>query len=251
MLKLDRVSRPLHHLRDSYLDNLSEPQELFLESLVASGVTWQYQDIAYAISSGDRLVEFYVSPNHIDCIDEFYSAAMQASKASSAICKSYDSQFLHAALSKPANVKPGGLLFRRIVDTSYQSRSDGLVRAGTTTDIDAVFGINDDFFDSSEEIESYVASDGLFVLEVNSEIVGCGIGKRVFENRKDIDIGMLVASDHRRKGFGTQLVSFLKSHYLKNGLNPICGCGPNNIESRRTLEKAGFVSEHRFLYIRY
>ncbi len=251
MIKLTEVREPPQSLREKYLNSLPEPQEHYLELLVSKGKTWQFEDAGYVVQSGNRLVELFVLPDHSHRLSELFNTAMLTSEAVGVLCKSYDAQLLHAALSKPANVKPGGLLFRRILNDSHPNREDVIIRPGQIGDAADVFSINDDFFESEAEIESYAASGGLFILESNGMIAGCGIGERVIENRDDVDIGMLVATNHRRKGYGTHLVSFLKHYFLKQNMTPICGCGPSNVASRRALEKAGFVSEHRILQITY
>lgn len=249
MIQLEQIPRPPADLRNAYLDDLLEPQELYLEMHVEAGTTWCIADVAYVVQCGKKLVELYVVPEQSDRMVEIFDAALIATGASSVLCKSYDTQMLYGALSKPSTVRPGGLLFRRITDSSFTPREDAAFRQGHVEDADTIFSFNDDFFQSIDEIQSYAESGGLFVLEKDGEMIGCGIGKPVVEKRPDIDIGMLVASAHRRNGFGAHIISFLKHRYLEQGLRPICGCSIDNTGSQRALRNAGFVSEHRLMEI--
>ncbi len=251
MIQFEQIPKPPLDLRNAYLHSLMEPQELYLEMHVEAGKTLWIDNIAYAVRCGKKLVELYVVPAEADRLVEIFSAALVASNATGVLCKSYDTQMLYAALSKSVSVQSGGLLFRRIVDLSFQPRQDVSFRQGTADDADVIFSFNDDFFQSFDEIKSYAASNGLFVLEKDGIAIGCGIGKPVIENRPDIDIGMLVANEHRRNGYGAHIISFLKNHYLEQGLRPICGCSIDNIGSQRALRNAGFVSEHRLLEISF
>jgi len=251
MTRFEQSQKPPTKLRNAYLDILLEPQELYLEMHVEAGATWYLDDVAYAVQCGKKLVELYVVTEQADRLTEIFAAAMAASNASSVLCKSYDTQMLYAALSKPAMVRPVGLLFRRIADPSFSLRENVSFRQGTVDDAEVIFSFNEEFFQSLDEIRSYAVSDGLFVLEKDGDAIGCGIGKPVIEDRPDIDIGMLVANEHRRNGYGAHIISFLKSHYLERGLRPICGCSIDNIGSQLALQNAGFVSEFRLLEISY
>ena len=209
------------------------------------------QVIAYAVVHDQKLVEFFVDPNEANRAVEIFDAATRVSAVSSVLCKSFDKQLLFAALSRVARVSTSGMLFRRINDTAFVQRDELTFRPGTAGDAETVFGFNDGFFDDLQEITDYADGDGLFLLEKDGEVIGCGIGKPVIKHRPDIDIGMLVAPMHRHHGFGSHIISFLKSHYLGKGLRPICGCSVDNVGSHRALNNAGFVSEHRLLQITY
>ncbi|MBZ9623835.1 GNAT family N-acetyltransferase [Clostridium sp. FP2] len=52
---------------------------------------------------------------------------------------------------------------------------------------------------------------------------------------------------NRKKGVGTYIISKLKEHCISNDLVPICGCAYNNYASKKTLEKAGFITIHRIV----
>jgi GNAT superfamily N-acetyltransferase len=60
-------------------------------------------------------------------------------------------------------------------------------------------------------------------------------------NRPYGDIYMKVAEPFRRRGLGTYLVQELKRVCYEGGSIPAARCNPNNIASRKTLQRAGFV----------
>ncbi len=250
-MKFTQAPFPPKDLRTAYLDSLTEPQEFFVEILVASGRTWVFGNIAYAVTNGQRMVEFYVASDAAKRAVELFDAVMLASGASSVLCKSFDSMLLNVALSRRADVTSGGLLFRKIIDSDFVTREELSFRAGSSSDVDLIWGFHDGFFEDRAEIMMYADSQGLFLLEKEGEVVGCGTGKQVFTSRIDVDIGMLVASKHRKKGYGSYIAAFLKNHYLLKNLRPICGCSIDNVGSWLALNNAGFVSEHRLLNISY
>jgi GNAT superfamily N-acetyltransferase len=60
-------------------------------------------------------------------------------------------------------------------------------------------------------------------------------------NRPYGDIYMTVAEPFRRRGIGVYLVQELKRVCYEGGSIPAARCNPQNLASRRTLQKAGFV----------
>jgi GNAT superfamily N-acetyltransferase len=216
---------------------------------VVSGRTWCHEQVAYAVARGNQLVEFFVSPSHHGEIVTLFDAAMDVSGATAALCKSFDTQMLFAGLSRPAKVTAPGLLFRRIASPLFTPSAELKFRNGLASDAEAIAEIDDGFFANPSEIQSYADKGGLFVLHKEGETIGCGIATPVVAGRPAIDVGMWVAPNHRRRGYGSYIVAFLKDYYLTRGLRPICGCATQNIASHRALRAAGFEPEHRILRI--
>jgi GNAT superfamily N-acetyltransferase len=79
-----------------------------------------------------------------------------------------------------------------------------------------------------------------WVLEVGGAVAATG-GVLYHYNRPYGDIYMAVAEPSRRRGLGAYLVQELKRTCYENGDVPAARCNVNNLPSRRTLQKAGFV----------
>jgi RimJ/RimL family protein N-acetyltransferase len=79
-----------------------------------------------------------------------------------------------------------------------------------------------------------------FVLELNGQIVATG-GILYHYNPPYGDLYMVVAESHRRRGLGSFIVQELKRTAYELGKIPACRCNVDNLPSRKTLQKAGFV----------
>ena len=77
-------------------------------------------------------------------------------------------------------------------------------------------------------------------LELDGVTVATG-GILFHYNRPYGDIYMDVAEPYRQRGFGSYLVQELKRVAYELGSIPAARCNPQNIASRKTLQKAGFV----------
>lgn len=80
--------------------------------------------------------------------------------------------------------------------------------------------------------------DGEWLLELNGEVVARG-GALSHYNPPYRDLYMEVSESHRRRGFGSYMVQELKRICYEDGKVPGARCDPDNLGSRRTLEKAG------------
>jgi RimJ/RimL family protein N-acetyltransferase len=79
-----------------------------------------------------------------------------------------------------------------------------------------------------------------WVLEAEGEAAGKG-GILYHYNRPYGDIYMEVAAPFRRRGFGCYIVQELKRVCYEQGSIPCARCDTENLASRKTLQKAGFV----------
>ena len=79
-----------------------------------------------------------------------------------------------------------------------------------------------------------------WILEADGEVAASG-GILYHYNRPYGDIYMQVGEPYRRRGFGAYLVQELKRVCYEMGSVPAARCSPDNIASRKTLQKAGFV----------
>jgi GNAT superfamily N-acetyltransferase len=69
-----------------------------------------------------------------------------------------------------------------------------------------------------------------------------GAGDILFHyNRPYGDIYMKIGESFRRRGLGAYLVQELKRACYEGGSIPAARCNPENIASRQTLQRAGFV----------
>jgi GNAT superfamily N-acetyltransferase len=79
-----------------------------------------------------------------------------------------------------------------------------------------------------------------WLVELDGEIAGTG-GILYHYNRPYGDIFMAVAEPFRRRGLGAFLVQELKRVCYEGGSVPAARCNVDNVASRSTLQKAGFV----------
>ena len=240
-----RSPDPSPQLRQKYLKSLEEPQEFFLEEMVGLGEFWTNDDGSYGVINGTSLVEFF-SPEPKNSTRLLRSLHGQ-SGFSTALVKSFDRAFVQSCQKLGWHGSVGGFLFRKRESHTQITFNNADISAAIRNDVEPLWEINEDFFESQTEIAALASKDKLQTVRVDGEIVGCGVSNRFIEDSDAVDIGMMVAPNFRRKGLGTYIVSEIANKAEQFGLRPICGCGASNTASKATLEKAGFVSEHQLI----
>lgn len=248
MTEFELSTSPPVSLRRSYLNSLAEPQEWFLEELVKTGQCWTIPSIAYGVVSAETLVEFFVEKSHSVSSSLLFEAMQRQAKFNVVLAKSFDHQLLELAKAFGAKSTSTGFLFRKYVPVTPVNETDLLFRRSALADLSVIWKMNEDFFVSFDEISELNSTENLWVLELNNEVVGCGVTTRVIEGRNAIDLGMLISPKWRRRGYGSILMSKLANHVVKLGLRPICGCAEHNIASQMTLRKIGFLTQHRLVH---
>jgi RimJ/RimL family protein N-acetyltransferase len=235
-------------MRQAYLASLPEPQELFVEGLVRTSRKFLMVSkgtvVGYANVSGATLVELFM-------VDRAWTDALDALVAVAGVerilCKTFDRPLLDVATRRAKATRVDGHLFRRLDLSTSRAVPRLTGRLATAHDIDAVLSMHDGFFDDTSEVQDYIANNGLFLYSDDDGLLGCGVRRRIIEGHDAVDVGMVVAIGHRGRGLGARIIANLALHCLAVGDRPICGCAVDNVASRRSLESAGFRSEHELV----
>jgi RimJ/RimL family protein N-acetyltransferase len=81
---------------------------------------------------------------------------------------------------------------------------------------------------------------------LNAKAVGSG-ALLFHYNHPYCDVAMEMGEEYRRRGLGAYLVQELKRIAYEMGGIPAARCDPNNVASRKTLQKAGLVPSGHIL----
>ncbi|HEX5244948.1 MAG TPA: GNAT family N-acetyltransferase [Tepidisphaeraceae bacterium] len=184
---------------------------------IAIGGPWKGKPTAF---------EFYVLPQFRNRTFDLFEAFLKRSEAVAIETQSNDpllTPLLHVFGHDP-NVE--SILFADRMTTSLPG--SGMTVRRSTLDDSASISKND------------LDDDGKWVVELDGKVVATG-GILFHYNRPYGDIFMKVAESHRRRGIGSYLVQELKRVAYETGNIPAARCNKDNVASRKTLQRAGFV----------
>jgi GNAT superfamily N-acetyltransferase len=194
--------------------------------LIAGGTTVGYGSIAVDGPWKEKptVYEFYVGPHHRLHVFDLFRVLLAASGAVMIEVQSNDSLITVMLHTFAENVTSESVLFHDKLTTAHLVPGASY-RTATSAEAPSV---------PRDQLKWYG------VVEVEGTVAATG-GILFHYNRPYGDIYMDVAESFRRRGLGSFLVQELKRVCYEGGNVPAARCKPDNIASRRTLQKAGFV----------
>ncbi|URZ07646.1 GNAT family N-acetyltransferase [Clostridium felsineum] len=241
-------------LKNKYIEGLETPIDGFWQNVeVANSKCYEilYDGIAaghFCVNSRKMLVQFYVSKEYYVRGEEIFKYIIKSEIVEKAAVSTKEPKFMALCLDYQKNIAVDSYIFTDNEKIRYELNSFSKLsfRLAQKQDIDeikskcatAFEGYYDDLIDNNQ----------LFVLYDNDNLLGIGEFRIIkTHGEKYGDIGMHVVEKYREKGMGTYIIVKLKEHcYIKN-LIPMACCDVKNSASKKTLEKSGFIADHRII----
>jgi GNAT superfamily N-acetyltransferase len=187
-----------------------------------------YASIAHAGPWKDKptAFEFFVLPADRLRIFGLFETFLSATKPLAIETQSNDPLLTAMLHSYAKTVSAEAILYHDKITTAMAPPNVIFRRANA----DELIKASEDGLDTSAD----------FVLELDGRAVATG-GILYHYNPPYGDLFMAVAHSHRRRGLGSFMVQELKRIAYELGKIPACRCNVDNLPSRKTLQKAGFV----------
>jgi len=249
------------NLKSEYIKSLTGPQEAWLEEQ-----TWKHslyeicfnkQRIGYFCfdASCRMLLQFYVSDNHIRESQEIFQFLISNNYFKKAYVTTRDTLTLALCLEFQKKVSLEAYLFQdnERVKIELEGFEDICFRRATESDMEKINDVCGDFWGNLEEVKKRYSepNNELFVLYSDKVLLGVSCVESKYCSPGSANIGMFVNEDFRRRQLGSYIVTKLKEHCYSNDLIPIAACYHANDASKRTLEKAGFVTQNRTIIVEF
>jgi len=275
---------PIQRLKQAYLQTLTAPLDgYWKEAIIDPATHWQiYIDNQVAgyfaldaiknlgelvandfdSISANRLLQFYTVARFAHRADEIFEAVVTQHNVKTAVVFTNDPAALAHGLDWQTAVNVDSYLFENHHPLAPQLSAypNAAFRQSTITDLDALLAFyarNDENSDTDaveanfgtmqKYVEALLAEGQSFALHDGGEIIGIGEWRISQEQQPYADVGMITDRNHRRHGVGTFILAQFKQLCDKRDLRPICSCEAGNIGSRKTIEKAGFITTNRIL----
>jgi GNAT superfamily N-acetyltransferase len=221
MRELYRQEANCQIVHDSTLRRgLADPYLIHVNERVAG-----YAGISNKYDPG-RLMEYYIAPHLRAEALPIYRKVLTDTQATSVEAQTNMPLMLLMLYDCGINIKCDAILFEDAVTTTLTC-PNGVFRPIPAEEKPSIF-------------EHHNEPQGDYGVEVNGEIVASG-GYFTHYNPPYGDVYMEVSQDARRQGYGSYLVQEVKRMAYEAGKKPSARTGPDNIASRRTLQKAGFL----------
>ena len=214
-------------VRDSFLPRgLADPYLILIEGRVSG-----YGAVSNKYDKG-RIVEFYTLPNARGSAAPMFRKLLITSQATHIEAQTNNPLMLLMLFDFAKDITAENVLFHDAF-SSHLACPNSLFRHVTPEDAGKIF-------------PHQHQPVGEWIIESGAAIVASG-GFLCHYNPPYGDIYMEVAEPARMQGFGSYLVQELKRVCYEAGKKPAARCNPDNLGSRRTLEKAGLLPCGRLL----
>lgn len=251
LASLDEVAA----LRRARLETLSATPELFVELVLRSARPWEIlcdgARVGYLATQERAAIQLGLVPEHRTHADRALLQAREALGLERAWASTYDPLALCAALSLGRGCEVLGLQFRTLgAPGSPPTAPLPAVRLATLEDLPVVQAINHpEVFDDPDDIPVWLEAGWVTLFSLGSAPVGLGLCTPTGPGIPSADVGVLVVPEHQGRGLGSWIVGQMAERARSRGLTPTAGCAVDNAASRATLERAGFVADHRLLSV--
>ena len=135
-----------------------------------------------------------------------------------------------------------------LTDISLQEIRDSQFRLARHSDAQRIVDVSGDFYG---DVESEIKSERLYVLTSRVNLLGIGYLGTQFCSPRSANLGIYTNASFRRRNVGSYITEKLVEECYDSDLAPIAACYHENVESKRTLEKAGFVTHDRTLLVSF
>lgn len=245
----------LKNMRMNYFYEIKLSQELFLEWGVQNGGQYyriwidDVHEAGYFILNKDGvLIEFYLAQEYLTRKEEVFSKALQTYSIRKVYCKTFDSILLICSQLFSRSAKVVFTVFRDYFNgANTESDSSIRIRLATEADISRLLSYDSGLYETPDELRYTVSNRMVYMFEKENSLIGCGYLIKILPDKNYYDIGMWVNPDFRSEGYAAMIISHLKKLCFSHGYIPVCGCRVDNVASRKTLEKTGFISKHAII----
>lgn len=242
--------RDIDAMRIEHLSSLPEFQDEFLELQIARAdvieLSYAGNSIGYVIRNGGVMLEFFVLSSLQSDISNYFTGIVKTCGIKTILVQSFD-RVLMMCCSQWYSHQVVGLLYRDFTRLPIPKSGEISFRPADRNDLPFLQVQEDDVFEPKEMLPLSLEKGEIILCLKGDSIVGCGFITQIHRLWQYYDVGVWVSPVYRLNGYGTRIISRLIEICVNNSWIPVCGCGIQNMGSRRILEKNGFTSNHRLL----
>ncbi len=250
----------LYPLKQAWLQSLHNAQDGMWETFRDQAEHWAIKDgqilVGYACIDNDhQLIQFYLSPSYHSNGAAIFQDFIQTAAIETGIVGTNNPIYLSLALNFVKNIRVHTYLFRDSAPVSIPEK-EGILHLAQLADLDKIVEFYVHSIGAPKPwLNNYVGNriqDGeLFYFENHNTIIGTCEVRKSPTNPIVADIGMAIAPEFRKQGYGTYLLHQAKLIAQGLGKEPICSCEKENLGSFKSISNSGFISLSQLLEIEF
>jgi len=216
------------------------------------------QEIGYfCLDDNKALLQYFAIDEYLYMTEQVFAHVLKANEVKEGFVSTIEPRYLTLCMDHQKHVESNSIMFADAYESSLENPiAEAVFETAVPEELDAVmkYSIEDAGLEGDWMIEYYkniISVGSLHLLKLNGKIIGTG-ELRVSDTQQPFaDLGMTVGKEHRRKGLGTYILTYLKGICYEKGLKPICSTSVENIGSKKAIENAGMYAYHRVLKVAF
>lgn len=251
----------LDKIKTQWRNTLTAPQDGMWETLTDYAnhleIRASNKSIGYAcLDDGNRLLQCFIIPEFLNDGPLIFKKLLKETKVNSALIGTNNPVFMSLAMHFQQSMAIDTYLFTDEIEVETTTVEKANLKLAWQDDLDALISFYNNSVGAPEDwlrgyLGNLIAKGELFFLSDGTDILGtCDV--RLSETDMSIaDVGMVVSTEHRRKGIGSYLLGKAKELVYDMDRKPICSCEKDNMGSLKSIHKNGFRSTYQMLKVSF
>jgi len=221
-------------------------------------ISFEGKEIGYfCLDDNKALLQYFVTDEYLYMTESVFAHILKDYKIKEGFVSTIEPRYLTLSMDHQTSVEGNSIMFADAYKVSRENPIQGArFEVALPEEIDAVmkYSIEDAGLEGDWMIEYYkniVSAGALHLLKIDGKIIGTGELRESTTQRPFADLGMTVGKEHRRKGLGSYILTYLKELCYEKDLKPICSTSVENISSKKAIENAGMYAYHRVLKVTF
>lgn len=248
----------INQLRTVLYLELTSPIDSMWESLyIANAQNYVIEDdnhiIGYcSVDDNQTLLQFYLSNDYKQLAKKTITALLKQKVIRKAKLSTNEPIGFNACVALSSRIKEDTFCYAY----TGKPKNEGsiTVEKAQLSDVESIkefYKTQVGFEDTFGYTENLINRQELYLAKNNKEFIGTG-ECRLSETQPNIaDVGVAVHTDHRRKGYASQILRLLVNETKSTNRKPICSTTVDNIASQKAIENAGFYCSNIIFEIHF
>lgn len=250
----------IQQLNADYLRTLIAPMDGMWEgAIIPQATCWeildQQQSVGYFCLDAEQcLLRFHLWETYQPRAQEIFRWLLTTYQIQQAMASTIEPAYFSLCLDLQSSMQAHAYLFQDHHNVALTPAiSNCIFRQATESDLEHMLSFYQANIDGPVDwlpdfLRTRIQRQELFMLAAEQHTI-LAAGECIPSQSQPpyTDLGMVVARAYRGRGLASYMLTQLKQHCYETDKKPICSCDVSNLASKKAIEKAGFISNHRIM----
>ena len=268
MYKIKKVEiKKISKMIEMYYETLIAPKDDYWENgvlpncqyyIISEDLNMEEEIGYFAIGEENVIYQFYINENIRYKSVDIFDYVLKELCIIQGIVETYDINYLVLSMDIAKEIQVHSYVYIQCEKAKIESPvKDMQARLATLDDLEASIEFTYESLGGGD-IEwltkyytQWINSAGIYLFEVEDEIVAIGEMRTGFRSKVTAYLGVIVGKSYRKKGLGKYITAYLRDKANELNYTAVSAVAANNIGSNKMMAGCGFFAYHRILQIQF